>query len=150
MFLGFLLGLCFVFGLGFSVGNNFRGFFLFLGSGRLGRGELRRDRFQLVLAHVFVHLAPSGVDARFGQPAVDRVAVLDGAAGLATGATNGLGFLFGLGFFFCRIFEAKVLVDLVAGPESKKGDNKKYSRDHAADFRIFAKSVGAVSRSTAL
>ena len=65
------------------------------GSARVGRAlglrrELRRDRLDLVLAHVVVHVAPAGEDGGAIGLLVDREAVLDGAAGVAAGRADRL------------------------------------------------------------
>ena len=52
--------------------------------------ERRRHRFELVLAHVVVHLAPAGVHGRLVGASIQRVAVLDRATGVAAGAADGL------------------------------------------------------------
>ena len=52
------------------------------------RGELRRDRLDLVLAHVVVHVAPAGEDGGAIGLLVDRVAVLDRPAGVAAGRSR--------------------------------------------------------------
>ena len=57
-----------------------------VGAGPGLRGELRRHRLDLVLAHVVVHVAPAGEDRGAVGLLVDRVAVLDRPAGVAAGA----------------------------------------------------------------
>lgn len=81
---------------------------------------MRLDRLQLVFAHVFVHLAPAGKDSSFRKPAVDRVAIFDGAPGLAATAADGLGFDFQPSFLLGRIFQPQFLVDLIAGGQAEE------------------------------
>src|SRR6476619_5633644 len=54
------------------------------------RGKLRRDRLDLVLAHVVVHVAPAGEDGGPVGLLVDREAILDRPAGVAAGRADRL------------------------------------------------------------
>lgn len=58
------------------------------------RCQCRRQRLDLVLAHVVVHLAPAGEDRSLVGALVERETVLDGTAGVPTRSADG--FAFGL------------------------------------------------------
>ena len=60
------------------------------GAGPGLRRELRRDRLDLVLAHVVVHVAPAGEDGGAIGLLVDREAILDRPAGVAAAPTDRL------------------------------------------------------------
>ena len=70
--------------------------------------------FDLVFAHVGIHVAPAFVDRRLGQPRINRITVFNGAARLAAGATDGFPFRVGAGGLRARILDPELLLNHVA------------------------------------
>ena len=121
-----------------------QGFFLFRStrSRWLRWRKLGRNRFDLVAAHVFVHVAPAVVDACLGQPAINRVTIFNCPAGVATCAADSFTLCIQPRFLDGGIFQAQFSCDLVTtGRQSHAGNEGQSEFVHVANSRIFEKNV---------